>query len=103
MAMQNQTDSKQFIITVTGRDVPGITSGLTEILNREGVRLLDMEQAVTHGLLSLSLVIQFVDTSGDNESVLKDLLFKAKELGVNLDFMVADGESQLRSTAHQFA
>lgn len=88
---------------VTGRDVPGITSGLTEILNREGVRLCDMEQAVTHGLLSLSLVIQFVGDGGHDEAVLKDLLFKAKELGVNLDFMVVDGDTQLRSSSQQFA
>src|SRR5438046_858919 len=97
------SENKQVIVTVTGRDVPGITSGLSEILNREGVRLLDMEQAVTHGLLSLSLVIQFVGPGEEGETVLKDLLFKAKELGVNLDFMVVEGDAPLRSTANQFA
>jgi phosphoserine phosphatase len=99
----SDTNSKQFVIMVTGRDVPGITSALTEILNREGVKLCDMEQAVTHGLLSLSLVIQFVGGGGHDETVLKDLLFKAKELGVSLDFMVVEGDAQLRSTSQQFA
>src|SRR5579859_5622698 len=84
--------NKQVVVTVTGRDVPGITSGLTEILNREGVKLLDMEQAVTHGLLSLSMVVQFVGPAGSDAEVIKDLLFKAKELGVNLDFTVVEGE-----------
>jgi phosphoserine phosphatase len=101
--MVTETENRHVIVTVTGRDVPGITSGLTEILNREGVRLLDMEQSVTHGLLSLSMVIQFVAGGSHADSVLKDLLFKAKELGVNLDFNVVEGELQLRSTAHQFA
>lgn len=97
------SENKQVIVTVTGRDVPGITSGLTEILNRDSVRLLDVEQAVTHGLLSLSMVIQFVGVTGESESVLKDLLFKAKELGVNLDFTVVDGDAPVRSSATQFA
>jgi phosphoserine phosphatase len=96
-------DTKQVIVTVTGPDVPGITAALTDILNREGVRLLDMEQAVTHGLLSLSFLIRFAGHGAGDETVLKDLLFKAKELGVNLDFKVVEGEAQLRSTAHQFA
>lgn len=95
--------TKKVIVTITGRDVPGITSSLTEILNRDGVLLLDIEQAVTHGLLSLSMVIQFVGDAGDDKAVLKDLLFKAKELGVNLDFMVVDGEETLRSSNQQFA
>lgn len=93
---------KQVLITVTGGDVPGITSGLTEILNREGVQLVDIEQATTHGLLSLSMVVQFVGSNGEDAQVLKDLLFKAKELGVNLDFKVLEGETKLRSSQHQF-
>lgn len=93
---------KQVLITVTGGDVPGITSGLTEILNREGVQLIDIEQATTHGLLSLSMVVEFVGTNGEDAQVLKDLLFKAKELGVNLDFRVLEGETKLRSSQHQF-
>ncbi|MEW6055883.1 MAG: phosphoserine phosphatase SerB [Bdellovibrionota bacterium] len=96
-------ENKQVVVTVTGRDVPGITSGLTEILNREGVRLLDMEQAVTHGLLSLSMVVQFVGAASGSAEVLKDLLFKAKELGVNLDFTVVEGDAPIRSSAQQFA
>lgn len=101
--MSNSTENKQVLITVTGGDVPGITSALTEILNREGVQLLDIEQATTHGLLSLSMVIQFVGTSGESAQILKDLLFKAKELGVDLDFRVLEGETKLRSSQHQFA
>ncbi|MBI3555366.1 MAG: phosphoserine phosphatase SerB [Deltaproteobacteria bacterium] len=98
-----ENEKKQVVVTVTGRDVPGIMSGLTEILSRDGVKLLDMEQAVTHGWLSLSMVIRFEGSDISDTLVLKDLLFKAKELGVNLDFKVVEGEAQVRSTAHQFA
>lgn len=97
-------EKKQVVVMVTGRDAPGITSGLTDILNREGVKLLDIEQAVTHGLLSLSMLIEFSGEVevGDKE-ILKDLLFKAKELGIDLDFFVVEGDTPLRSTSHQFA
>lgn len=108
MPAQNQIDRKKVIITVTGKDAPGITSSLTEILNRENVRLLDMEQAVTHELLSLSLVIEFNtdnanSSAREDEFVLKDLLFKAKELGMQLDFTVVEGDLKLRSSSQQFA
>ncbi len=88
---------------MAGPDVPGITASLTEILNREGVRLLDIEQATTHGILSLSMLVQFTGEAGDDKAVLKDLLFKAKELGLTLDFIVVEGDTHLRSSAHQFA
>ncbi|MBI2605188.1 MAG: phosphoserine phosphatase SerB [Deltaproteobacteria bacterium] len=101
--MNGNNPGKQVIVTITGKDAPGITSSLTEILNREGVRLLDIEQSVTHGLLSLSIVIEFAETGGDEAAVLKDLLFKAKELGITLDFIVVEGEAVLRSSSTQFA
>lgn len=98
-----ENENKRVVVTVTGRDVPGITSGLTEILSLEGVRLLDIEQATTQGLLSLSMVIEFTRGDASQAAVLKDLLFKAKELGVNLDFVVVEGDAVLRSTETQFA
>ncbi len=111
------TIKKQIVIMVTGKDAPGITFQLTEILNHHqpsGVKLLDIEQAVTHGLLSLSMLIEFTtqttsitevtrNDGNHDAAILKDLLFKAKELGVDLDFFVVEGENVLRSSSQQFA
>ncbi|MGE4233132.1 MAG: phosphoserine phosphatase SerB [Bacteriovoracia bacterium] len=91
---------KYVVIAVSGKDAPGITSSLTEILNRDGVKLVDIEQQVTHGLLSLSMVVTGVEDA--DHSLLKDLLFKAKELGLTLDFRVVDGEVSLRSSTSRF-
>ncbi len=80
--------SDTLLITVTGPDRPGITAGLAEVLDREGVHLLDVEQTTTLRLLSLSILIALEGEGRD--SVLKDLLFRARELGVHLDFQAVD-------------
>ncbi len=69
------------LITVTGRDHPGITARLTGILAEQETQLLDIEQVVIHGQLTLCLLVQLPE-----KSILKELLFAAKELGVELDF-----------------
>ncbi|MBC7473682.1 MAG: phosphoserine phosphatase SerB [Candidatus Sericytochromatia bacterium] len=73
------------LLSITGKDQPGITSTLTKILAENNTKIIDIEQVVIHDILSLSIIIELNDT--DN-NVLKDLLFKAKEIGINLDFQV---------------
>lgn len=80
---------EHLLITVSGPDKPGITSALMKILSRSTHGLVDMGQAVTHGLLSLSFVIEFhKEPEGDN--VLKDLLFEANKLGLTLNYQIID-------------
>jgi phosphoserine phosphatase len=94
-------DGGQLVVTVSGPDRPGITSGLTSVLSEgvgdgEGrqVRLLDVEQVVIEGQLVLALLIEFEESpNGDTgKPVIKDLLFKAKELGLDLDFRFIEKE-----------
>ena len=47
-----------------------------------GAQLIDIEQVVVRGHLSLGMLIGI----GDDRCALKELLFAAKELGVSLDF-----------------
>ncbi|HEY0093265.1 MAG TPA: ACT domain-containing protein, partial [Archangium sp.] len=70
------------LITVTGKDHPGITARLTGILAEVGAALLDIEQVVVQGQLTLCLLVRLPGT----RDVLKELLFVARELGVSLDF-----------------
>ena len=76
------------LITVTGQDRAGITAALTAIIAEAGLGLLDMEQVVVQGLLSLSILLEFPPGEARGQPVLKDLLFAAKELGLELDFRV---------------
>jgi len=48
----------QVLLKVSGADTPGITAGITTCIVAENGRLLDIEQAVTHGLLSLMVLVE---------------------------------------------
>ena len=45
------------LITVTGRDQPGVTSALFEVLSRHKVELLNVEQVVIRGRLTLGVLV----------------------------------------------
>jgi phosphoserine phosphatase len=77
------------LVTVTGKDQPGITSRLTGLLAESGAELLDVEQVVVQGRLTLCLLVRLPEARG----LLKELLFAARELGVELDFQVVDPPS----------
>jgi phosphoserine phosphatase len=79
--------NKQLVlVTVTGMDKPGITHNLMSIISESQAKILDMGQSVTHGLLSLSILL---DVDHDEDSpLLKDLLFSAKKMELTLDFKV---------------
>ncbi|NJB68640.1 phosphoserine phosphatase [Desulfobaculum xiamenense] len=73
------------LIRISGDDKPGIMNSLTGILASYGVRILDIGQAVIHNTLSLGLIIEIPREQG-SAPILKDLLFKAHEMGVGLTF-----------------
>lgn len=83
------TDSSSILIRVSGADKPGITSSLTEILTQDGIEILDIAQAVIHHLLSLSILFQ-ASSPEAAQAALKDLLLRASELGLKLEFDVLD-------------
>ena len=45
------------LITVTGLDQPGVTSALFEVLSRHKVELLNVEQVVIRGRLTLGVLV----------------------------------------------
>lgn len=83
--------NKIILVTVSGQDGPGITSRLMKITSDYDVDVLDMGQAVTHGLLSLSFVLGLKpDEKNGNGNVLKDLLFEANMMGLTLSYKVVE-------------
>ena len=88
------------LVTISGPDGPGITSHLTGILAQAGAKVLDIGQAVIHGLLSLSILFELDEKDADKKTTIKDLLFKATELGMKLDFKVIDPESPTSTFRH---
>ncbi|MGD9046267.1 MAG: phosphoserine phosphatase SerB, partial [Desulfobacterales bacterium] len=73
------------LINVTGKDKPGLTASLTRILARYQVTILDVGQAVIHDYLSLGILIE-IPAEFKSSSILKDLLFEAHKLGIQIRF-----------------
>lgn len=87
----NSLSGKIILVTVSGPDFPGITARLMKIISEYSVDVLDMGQAVTHGLLSLSFVLGLnSDEKNSNGNVLKDLLFEANMMGLTLSYKVVE-------------
>lgn len=100
--------SPYVLVTVTGRDAPGITSELTGVLAQGNVTILDIGQAVIHHLLSLSILFEMDAKEIAHKTTIKDLLFKATELGLKLDFKVVTSEElmmegKLAAKAYRYA
>lgn len=72
------------IVRITGEDRPGLTASVMEILARYDVHIQDIGQADIHSTLSLGILIRVAEQHSG--SVMKELLFKASELGVNIRF-----------------
>lgn len=79
--MQN---SEIILVNITGADKPGITSALTHILGKYNAKILDIGQANIHHSLSLALI--FMSKNGNSGNILKEILFKANELNINVRF-----------------
>lgn len=88
-------NQRMILLTMTGPDRPGIIAAVTGQIAEAGARIRDIEQTVTHTLLSLSIVIDFPTGESDNKPLIKELLYLAKETGLDLDFSVL-GEADYR-------
>jgi phosphoserine phosphatase len=73
------------LLNISGEDKPGLTSTLTEVLAQSNVNILDIGQAVIHEDLNLGILFE-VPKKSESSPILKDLLFKAYELGINVKF-----------------
>ena len=75
---------EQILIRITGQDRPGLTASVMEILAKYDTQILDIGQSDIHSTLSLGILIR-VDEENSGR-VMKELLFKATELQVNIGF-----------------
>lgn len=80
----NDINTELILIRITGLDRPGLTASMTEILARYDVTILDIGQADIHSTLSLGILFKTHEDQSGN--IMKELLFEASNLGVNIRF-----------------
>jgi phosphoserine phosphatase len=75
----------QLVLTFAGPDAPGITARLMRILSSQEARLDDVEQVVVQGWLTLGFAVSVAGAAAE-ESMVKELLFAAREMGLTLEY-----------------
>ncbi len=90
---------EQIIVRITGQDRPGLTASIMGILAKYDTQVLDIGQADIHSTLSLGILIRVDDQHSGQ--VMKELLFKASELGVNIGFAPVTDEEYEAWVARQ--
>ncbi len=85
------------LVTVTGRDHPGVTTALMDVLAAHDAVVEDVEQVVVHGRLLLGVVIA---VGGDGSVVRSALLTAASTLGVDLAFEPLEADVEVASVRH---
>ena len=94
--MENE---EQILVGIAGQDRPGVTASVTAILAKYDAKVLDIGQADIHSTLSLGILFS-IDEKKSGQ-VMKELLFKATELNINIDFKPIDGDKYEEWVAQQ--
>lgn len=95
----SSTKKEQILVGITGQDRPGLTAQVMEILSKYGAQILDIGQADIHSTLSLGVLIRTDEMSSGH--VMKELLFKATEMNVNISFSPISDDDYEKWVNHQ--
>ena len=83
--------SEIILISISGDDRPGVTASVTEILGKFNAVILDIGQADIHHTLSLGILFK-MDDDVQSGHILKEILFKCSEMGVQVRFTAVPEE-----------
>lgn len=84
-------NTELLLLNISGPDKSGITASLTGILANYDAKILDIGQADIHHTLSMGILIKTdSDRSGD---ILKEILFKTRDLQVHVSFDIVSEEA----------
>ncbi|MFL6150798.1 MAG: phosphoserine phosphatase SerB [Ornithinibacter sp.] len=88
-------NARTLLLTLNGPDRPGVTKALFDAASTVGADVLDLEQVVVRGHLSLSVLL----SPGPDENVLVDRLTRVgSRLGMRVDLVSGRGDNAPRRT-----
>lgn len=91
---------KLILISISGHDRPAITSGVTEVLSKHGVNVLDIGQAVIHETLSLGMLVESLDEK-DQIAIQSEVIALVEKLGLQVRFELVTEASYREWVGHQ--
>ena len=83
------------LVTVTGQDRPGVTTAIFEALSAPGVEVLDVEQVVVRGYLTLAAL---VTAGGDEGRAMAAAHEAGRRLGMRVSCVAGTGDNAPRPT-----
>lgn len=84
-------ETELILLNISGPDKSGITASLTDILAKYDAKILDIGQADIHHALSLGILIK-TDSSKSGD-ILKEILFKTRDLKIQVSFDIVSPEA----------
>lgn len=91
MVQLNEHKEEQILISIAGIDRPGLTAEVMNVLAKYDATVLDIGQSNIHSTLSLGVLIR-TDQMVSGQ-VMRELLFKAGDLNVNISFkLISDDD-----------
>jgi phosphoserine phosphatase len=79
---------ERVIVTLTGKDAPGITSRLANVVSKAGASVVDLRQTVVRLRLTMVMELELGHTS-TSDGLLLGILSEAKSSGLAVDFDTA--------------
>ncbi|WZH53611.1 MAG: phosphoserine phosphatase SerB [Nocardioides alkalitolerans] len=87
---------RTLLLTVTGKDRPGVTTSMLSVLARAGVDVLDVEQIVLRGRLVLGLLVTAPEAPADVDRLRDDVTRAATEVGMQVEVEQGTGDNHSR-------
>ncbi len=87
-------DQRTLLVTISGRDRPGVTSVIFDVLAAHPVDVVDVEQVVIRGRLVLGVLVTAPHTEG---ALRAELTGRARELGMDAEIVSGVGDSPRRA------
>ena len=94
VAEPDRNDQRTLLVTVTGDDRPGVTSGLFDAITTVGADVLDLEQVVVRGHLTLGILL----TDTDDDTLERTVSQAGGALGVEVSVTRGTGDNRPRRT-----
>lgn len=88
-------NAQLILINISGQDHPGITAEVMKCIGNTAATIEDMGQSIIHGLLSLSILIA-TDIS-EKDHLLKELLYSANQMDMQLDFKEVESHELIKN------
>src|SRR5271170_6243378 len=95
------TPQTTLLVTVTGRDRPGVTSRLFSVLAAHELSVVDVEQVVIRGRLVLGVLLS-CDSPPDLTAIHRQVSALAADMGMDAEITMGSGEpsQRLRDRLH---